>query len=215
MTKIIPLAIAGAAALLLALPLTAQTAPSLPGSPDVAAITGGSYTVDRSHTLVQWTVDHFGFSPYFGLFGDINGTLELDPKNPAAAKVDVTIPVAKVATANPALTAHLLKPAAAGAKADFFGADPAAARFVSTKVEPGANNTAKITGDLTLNGVTKPVVLETHFYGAGKAPAMMGGKENVGFTAKTKIMRSEFGIGYAIPFVSDEVSLKIAVAFVK
>ena len=215
MTKTLPLAIAGAAALLLALPLTAQTAPKLPGSPDVTAISGGSYMVDSYHTLVQWNVDHLGFTPYFGIFGDVTGTLELDPKNPAAAKVDVTIPVAKVTTANAGLTGHLLKPAAEGGKADFFGAAPAPARFVSTKVEPGANNTARITGDLTLNGVTKPVVLEAKFYGAGKGPAMMGGKENVGFTAKGKIKRSEFGVGYGIPMVSDEVSLKIAAAFVK
>jgi polyisoprenoid-binding protein YceI len=165
--------------------------------------------------LVQWSVDHLGFSPYFGIFGGVTGTLELDPKNPAAAKVDVTIPVATVTTANAELTKHLLKPAAAGGKADFFGANPAPARFVSTKVEPGADNTAKITGDLTLNGVTRPVVLEARFYGAGKGPAMMGGKENVGFTAKGQIMRSEFGIGFGVPMVSDEVSLKIAAAFVK
>ena len=215
MIKTLPLALAGAAALLLALPLTAQTAPKLPGSPDVTAISGGSYTTDSYHTLVQWSVDHLGFTPYWGLFGDITGTLELDPKNPAAAKVDMTIPVAKVTTASAGLTAHLLKPAAAGGKADFFGADPAPAQFVSTKVEPGAGNTAKITGNLTLNGVTKPVVLEAKFYGAGKGPAMMGGKENVGFTAKGKIMRSEFGVGYGVPMVSDKVSLKIAAAFVK
>lgn len=214
MTKTLPLALAGAAALLLALPLTAQ-APQKPGSPDPAAVTGGSYTADSSHTLVQWSVDHFGFSPYFGLFGDVSGTLELDPKNPAAAKVDVTIPVAKVTTASAGLTAHLLKPAAAGGKADFFGADPAPARFVSTKVEVHGGNHAMITGNLTLNGVTKPVVLDTHFYGAGKAPAMMGGKENVGFTAKTKIKRSDFGLNFIVPLVSDEVSLKIAAAFMK
>ncbi len=214
MTKTLPLALVGGAALLLALPLTAQ-APQKPGSPDPAAVTGGSYTADSSHTLVQWSVDHFGFSPYFGLFGDITGTLELDPKNAAAAKVDVTIPVAKVTTASAGLTAHLLKPGAAGGKADFFGADPASARFVSTKVEPHGANHAKITGNLTLNGVTRPVELDVHFYGAGKAPAFAGGKENIGFTAKATIKRSDFGVGFAIPLVSDEVSLKIAAAFVK
>lgn len=214
MTKTLPLALVGAAALLLALPLTAQ-APQKPGSPDPAAVTGGSYTADSNHTLVQWTVDHFGFSPYFGLFGDITGTLELDPKNPAAAKVDVTIPVAKVTTASAGLTAHLLKPAAPGGKADFFGADPAPARFVSTKVEPHGANHAKITGNLTLNGVTRPIELDVRFYGAGKAPAFAGGKENIGFTAKATIKRSDFGVGFAIPLVSDEVSLKIAAAFVK
>lgn len=197
------------------LPLEAQQAQQLPGSKSVAAITGGTYQADATHTLIGWRVDHFGFSPYFGLFGDITGTLVLDPKNPRAAKVDVTIPVAKVTTASAGLTAHLLKPAGENGKADFFGAAPAPARFVSTKVEVSGADKAKITGDLTLNGVTHPVVLDAEFYGAGKAPAMMGGKENVGFTAKATIKRSDFGVGYAIPLVSDEVVLDIVAAFQK
>lgn len=195
------------------LPLEAQQAPQLPGSKSVAAITGGTYQADAAHTLVGWRVDHLGFSPYFGLFGDITGTLVLDPKNPQAAKVDVTIPVAKVTTASAGLTAHLLKPAGDNGKADFFGAAPAPARFVSTAVHVHGADMAHISGDLTLNGVTRPVVLDAQFYGAGKAPAMMGGKENVGFTAKATIKRSDFGVGYGIPFVSDEVTLDIVAAF--
>jgi len=194
--------------------LIAQAPVATPGKPDASAVTAGSYTVDPGHTLVEWTVDHFGFSPYFGLFGDATGTLELDPANLAAAKVDVTIPVSKVVTASAGLTAHLLKPAAEGGNADFFGANPADARFVSTSVVANGE-TATITGDLTLNGVTKPVTLEAKFYGAGKAPAMMGGKENVGFTATGTIKRSAFNVGYGIPMVSDDVQLKIAVAFQK
>lgn len=197
------------------LPLEAQQAPQLPGSKSVAAITGGTYQADAAHTLVGWRVDHFGFTPYFGLFGDITGTLVLDPKNPAAAKVDVTIPVAKVTTASAGLTAHLLKPAGENGKADFFGAAPAPARFVSTAVHVHGADSAHITGNLTLNGVTRPVTLDAKFYGAGKAPAMMGGKENVGFTAKATIKRSDFGVGYAIPLVSDEVTLDIVAAFQK
>jgi len=194
--------------------LIAQAPMSPPGKPDASLVTAGSYTVDPGHTLVQWTVDHLGFSPYFGLFGDVTGTLVLDPANLAAAKVDVTIPVSKVVTASAGLTAHLLKPAAEGGTADFFGANPADAHFVSTGVTANGE-TATITGDLTLNGVTKPVTLEAKFYGAGKAPAMMGGKENVGFTATGTIKRSDFNIGYGIPMVSDEVKLQIAVAFQK
>ena len=72
-----------------------------------------------------------------------------------------------------------------------------------------------MTGNLTLNGVTKPVTLDVDFYGAGKAPPQMGGKENVGFEAEATIRRSDFGITYAIPLVSDAVDLKIAAAFVK
>jgi polyisoprenoid-binding protein YceI len=195
--------------------VVAQQAPSgPPGTNNVAAITGGTYTVDAGHTLVQWSVDHLGFNPYFGLFGNVTGTLTLDPKNPAAAKVDVTIPVAEVTTASAGLTKHLLKPAEAGKQADFFGAAPAPARFVSTRVTPSGQS-AKIDGNLTLNGVTRPVTLDAEFYGAGKAPQMMGGKENIGFTAKTSIKRSEFNIGYSIPMVSDEVKLKITAAFQK
>ncbi|HZV17549.1 MAG TPA: YceI family protein [Sphingobium sp.] len=183
-----------------------------PGKPDPAAVTGGAYTADADHTLVKWQVDHFGFTPYFGIFGSVTGTLQLDPKNPSAAKVDVTIPVSKVTTASDRLTAHLLKAAEAGKVADFFGANPADAKFVSTNVAVNGQ-TAKITGNLTLNGVTKPVTLDAHFYGAGKSP--MGGKENVGFTATGAIKRSDFGIGFAIPMVSDEVKLEIVAAFVK
>lgn len=209
-------ALALGSALLLTAPTYAQKAPALPGSKSTAAVTGGTYQADPGHTLVRWTVDHFGFSPYTGLFGGVTGTLELDPKNPAGAKVDVTIPVAGVATASSALTAHLLRaPKEAGGKPDFFGADPAPARFVSTRVVVIGKDRGKITGNLTLNGVTHPVTLDATFYGAGKAPAAMGGKENVGFTARGTILRSQFGVAYAIPLVSDAVQLDIAAAFAK
>jgi len=183
-----------------------------PGKPDPAAVTGGSYTADAGHTLVKWEVDHLGFTPYFGIFGDVIGTLQLDPKNPGAAKVDVTIPVSKVTTASAGLTGHLLKPGADGKPADFFGASPADAKFVSTNVAVNGQN-ATITGNLTLNGVTKPVTLAAKFYGAGKSP--MGGKENIGFTATGTIKRSEFNVAYGIPMVSDAVKLEIVAAFVK
>jgi polyisoprenoid-binding protein YceI len=183
-----------------------------PGKPDPAAVTGGAYTVDAGHTLVKWEVDHLGFTPYFGLFGDITGTLQLDPKNPSAAKLDITIPVSKVTTASAGLTKHLLKPAEAGKSADFFGATPADAKFVSTSVAANGQN-ATITGNLTLNGVTKPVTLAAKFYGAGKSP--MGGKENIGFTATGSIKRSEFNIAYGLPMVGDEVKLEIVAAFTK
>jgi len=192
----------------------AQQAPAKPGAANPAAVTGGTYTADPGHTLVTWTVDHLGFSPYSGIFGDVSGTLTLDPKNPGAAKVDMTIPVSKVTTASSGLTAHLLRAGKDGGKADFFGAAPADARFVSTRVV-AKGQTATVTGNLTLNGVTRPVTLQARFYGAGKAPAMMGGKENVGFHATGTIRRSEFGVGYGIPMVSDEVKLDIAAAFQK
>jgi polyisoprenoid-binding protein YceI len=192
----------------------AQAPASAPGSRNVAAITGGTYQADPGHTQVLWTLDHLGFSPYTGLFGDVTGTLQLDPKRPNAAKVDVTIPVSKVVTASAGLTQHLLRPGKDGGKPDFFGAAPADARFVSTRVV-ATGQKAKITGNLTFNGVTRPVTLDASFYGAGKMPAQMGGKENVGFRATTSIRRSEFGLGFGVPMVGDEVKLDIAAAFEK
>ncbi len=200
-----------AAAAAVALPVIAQNAP---GAPDPARVTAGTYKTDPGHTLIGWRVDHLGFNDYFGIFGDATGTLVLDPKAPNAAKVDITIPVAKVTTASAGLTGHLLRAGKDGGAPDFFGASPADARFVSTGVV-ASGTTAQITGNLTLNGVTKPVTLSAKFTGAGKAPPPMGGKETVGFEATTTIKRSDFNVKYGIPFVSDEVELDISVAFEK
>jgi polyisoprenoid-binding protein YceI len=192
----------------------AQAPAPAPGSRNPAAVSGGAYAVDPGHTLVVWTLDHLGFSAYTGIFGEVTGSLTLDPKRPNAARVDVTIPVSKVVTASAGLTQHLLQPGKDGGKPDFFGASPADARFVSTRVV-ATGQKAKITGNLTLNGVTRPVTLDAAFYGAGKAPAQMGGKENVGFRATGTILRSQFGLGFGVPMVGDEVKLDISAAFQK
>lgn len=184
----------------------------LPGQKDAARVTAGTYKTDPGHSLIGWEVNHFGFNDYFGIFGDVAGTLIIDPANPNAAKVDVTIPVAKVTTASAGLTSHLLRAGKDGGKPDFFGPAPADARFVSTKVV-ASGMTAKITGNLTLNGVSKEVVLDAEFTGAGANP--FNKKETIGFEAETEIKRSDFGIAYGIPVVSDEVELDISVAFEK
>ncbi|NKJ41479.1 MULTISPECIES: YceI family protein [unclassified Novosphingobium] len=203
-----PLALA-----LAATPMIAQ-APALPGQPDKARVTAGSYAADPNHSLVAWSVNHLGFNDYFGLFGSVTGTLTLDPANPSAAKVTATIPVSKVITASAGLTAHLLRPGADGKKPDFFGPAPADATFTSTSVTPGADGTsATVAGNLTLNGVTKPVSIAAHFIGAGKN--IMSGKETVGFEGATTIKRSDFGVNGVLPFVSDEVKLNITIAFEK
>ena len=138
----------------------------------------------------------------------------IDPANPAAAKVDVMIPVARVTTASSGLTDHLLRAGKDGGKPDFFGASPADARFVSTSVVVDADgDEARVTGNLTLNGVTRPVTLDVDFHGAGTNP--YNKKATVGFKAEGTIRRSDFGITYGIPMVSDEVELEIHAAFEK
>ena len=196
--------------LLFAVPLIAQSAPQMPGTMDVARVTAGTYNTDPGHTLIGWRVSHFGFNDYFGIFGDSTGTLTLDPAKPNAAKVDITIPVSKVVTASAGLTGHLLRAGRDGGKADFFGPAPADAKFVSTNVV-ARGTSARITGNLTLNGVTKPVILDATFSGAGANP--FNKKPTIGFHGTTTIKRSEFGVAYGIPVVSDEVKLDISVAF--
>ena len=210
----ITLAAAGVAALTIGT-LQAQQGgpPPIPGTMDVSRAEAGTYAADPNHTLIGWRVNHLGFSDYFGIFGGSTGTLTIDPAAPQNAKVDITVPVASVTTANPGLTGHLLKPAGESGKADFFGASPAPAHFVSTKVEPNGTR-ATITGDLTLNGVTKPVVIEAEFTGAGKA-MMPPNRVTLGFEGTTTIKRSDFGVAYGIPLVSDEVELNITTAFEK
>lgn len=192
--------------------LVAQAPPPL-GKAEPARVTAGRYTVDSGHTLVGWRVNHFGFNDYFGIFGGVTGTLELDPSNLAATRVEVAVPIAQVTVASPELREHLLRPGKEGSKPDFFGAKPADARFVSTSVRATGPIKAVIDGNLTFNGITKPVQIAAEFTGAGPHP--MTKRLNVGFEGRTAIKRSDFGIGFGIPMVSDRVELDISAAFEK
>ncbi|QNE04269.1 YceI family protein [Croceicoccus marinus] len=210
-TKLAAAALASAA---LAAPVIAQDdAPTLPGQMAVSRITAGTYTADPLHTLVGFRVNHFGFNDYFGIFGGVEGTLQIDPSNLSAASVDVTIPVADVTVAAQGLKDHLLRAGEDGGEPDFFGPSPAPARFQSTSVALTGETTANIAGNLTLNGVTRPVVVAARFTGAGANP--MNSKLTVGFEGTTTIQRSNFGIDAFIPMVSDEVELDITAAFEK
>lgn len=200
----IPILLAAA----LAIPAVAQ-APEAPGKADPKRVTAGTYQVDPAHTVIAYEVDHFGFNDYYGLFGNATGTLTIDPARPQDAKVDITIPMSGIVNASDKLTQHLKTP-------DFFDADKhPTARFVSTRVEVDPKNPmeARIHGNLTIRGVTKPVVLEAEFTGAGLNP--MNKKATIGFEAETEIKRSEFGVNYGLGLVGDEVELDISVAFEK
>ena len=196
------------AAVALAVPAIAQVAmpgSALPGAPLAARVVAGSYKVDTNHTQVLWTLNHMGITPLSGDFAASGGSLELDPANPGVAKVTVNFTLASMTTLVPAFTTHLLS-------ADILDAAKyPTASFTSTSVT-AKGTTAKIAGNLTLHGVTKPVVLNARFYGAGDNPRSK--KLNIGFAATTTIKRSDFGIMYA-PNVADEVNLEIHAAFEK
>lgn len=200
MSKIFNVSAIAAAALIVALPAVAQ----MPGAPDTSRVVAGAYKVDPNHTQVVWTLSHMGVSALSGAFGASGGTLQIDPANLAAAKVNVTFNVADMSTTASAFTKHLSSP-------DFFDvAKFPTATFVSTAVRATGGG-ATITGNLTIKGVTKPVTLDAKFYGAGTSP--MSKKLNVGFSATTSIKRSDFGLGAYAPAVANDVSLQIHGAF--
>ena len=204
MRRLAPLAFLAAA---LAAPVVAQmTMPTTaPGVPNAKLVSKGTYKIEPFHTQVIWTVNHLGFTEYSGMFTNPTGTLVLDPANPAASKVDVTFPIASSRSSVAELDKELQGPTL------FDAAKFPNVTFVSTKVV-AAGSSATITGNLTIHGVTKPVVLKARFIGAGQE--FWGDKKLAfGFAATTSIKRSDFGLSNSIPLVSDRVDLTINAGF--
>ena len=196
-----------AVTMLAALPALApaQMPTKAPGSPDPALARAGSYQVEPDHTQIHFTLDHMGFTPFGGTFSQASGSLLFDPKMPSAAKVSISVPIASVMTTSKKLDGELVSP-------QFFDAAKfPTATFVSTGVTPVGGNKASIAGTLTLHGVTRPVVLDAAFYGAGTN--FMSKKAALGFIGMVTIKRSDFGVSYGIPIVGDEVVLTIDAAF--
>lgn len=171
------------------------------------AVQAGTYQVETGHTQVIFSLLHFGFTEYSGLFSGATGSLTFDPAHPAASKLNISIPVASVQTSSPKLTDELHN-------ADWFDADRYPnATFVSTQVKPTGTETADVTGNFTLHGVTKPLTLKVRYIGAGTNP--LDKAYTVGFQATGTLKRSAFGVKTYVPMVGDDVTLSIAGAFEK
>jgi len=162
-----------------------------------------AYTLDDSHSQVVFSYDHLGFSTTTGMFGGFGGEIMFDAADPAASSVNVTIPVMSMFTGWEQRTAHFMSD-------DFFGASEGdMVTFTSTGIEVTGDDTAMITGDLTMNGVTKSVVLDAVMNGMGEHP--MAGKPWMGFDATTTLLRSDYGLGAFAPAIGDEVALMISI----
>ena len=185
--------------------LVASAALAAPTAPTLSTVKAGTYKVESYHTQVGFKLSHFGFTNYSGLFAGATGSLQLDPANPAASKLEVTIPVQSLLTTVPVLTDELK-----GEKW-FDTAKFPQATFTSTSVSAGPNGETVITGNLTLHGVTKPIVLHAHLLGAGVNP--IDKAYTVGFEASATLKRSDFGVSLYAPALGDEVQLTIAGAF--
>ena len=198
---------AGAAIALLT--MTTAASPAIAqqvSSQDPKAVKAGAYKVEPRHTQVSFSISHFGFTDFSGFFSGASGALQLDPSAASKSELEVSIPVSSVLTTVPVLDDQL--------KTDqwFDVAKYPNATFTSTNVTPTGKDSAAITGDLTLHGVTKPITLKAHLIGSGANP--LDKSFNVGFEAVGTIKRSDFGIKQFLPLVGDEVTLKIAGAFV-
>ncbi len=167
----------------------------------VGAQASETYTLDPYHTNLYWKADHFGFSKPSGKFATVTGNVTLDEAAPEKSSVNVTVNTGSVVTGIDLFDEHL--------RADkFFNSEKfSTATFVSSKVEPTGKDTAKVTGDLTLLGVTKPVTLDVTLNKIGENP--INKLKTAGFTATGVVKRSEFGMTYASPGVSDDVQLTI------
>lgn len=175
---------------------------SIPAQASAAAAkeTAATYTLDPAHTSVLWHVNHFGFSNPSGKWM-AEGTLVLDQAKPKNSKVNATIHMDTLDTGVAKLDEHLKSK-------DFFDVVQfPTATFVSDKVDVTGKDTAKVHGTLTLHGVSKPVVLDVKLNKIGQNPITE--KDAVGFSAKTKINRSEFGMTTLIPGISDAVTIDI------
>jgi len=172
----------------------------LAGSLSPAFAAPETYALEQTHTEVVFSWTHFGFSKPTAKFMNAVGTLVLDEASPAASAVEVTFAIDGLNTGVAALDGHLKSK-------DFFDAATyPTATFKSTKVDVTGKDTAKVTGDLTIHGVTKPVTLDVKL---NKIGANMKGVKTAGFSATGQIKRSDFGMGAYVPAVSDEITLVI------
>lgn len=177
-----------AATALLAAALSVQAAPV-------------TYKLDPSHTMVLFSWSHFGYSHPTADFHLGEGTLVFDQEHPGNSSVEVTLPLAGLDTHVPALDKHLKE-------ADFFDAAKyPVVTFKSTSVEPLGEGKFKVTGDLSVHGVTRSVVLDATLNKVGPHP--MSKAQSIGFDATTSIKRSDFGIGAYVPHVGDDITIRI------
>lgn len=160
-----------------------------------------SYKIDPNHTNVLASWSHFGFSNPSINFGQADGTIVYDADKVSASSVQVTLPLTGLSALAADFYDHLT-----GDKW-FDAAKFPAATFKSTKVEAAGEGKLKVTGDLTVKGVTKPVVLNVTLNKAGEQP--MAKRAAIGFDATATVKRSDFGLDAYVPNVSDEVELRI------
>lgn len=180
---------------LLALAINAQA--------DLSDVPSGEYGLDDHHGYISFTYSHIGFStPHVG-FRNFDANLTLDSENPQRSVIEVVIDTTSIDSRVDEFNGHLRG-------SNFFDTDNyPQATFKSTSIEASGDDTYDVTGDLTIKGMTKSVLLEATLNKAAMHP--MRNVPTVGFSAETKINRSDFGMDRAVPAIGDEVTIYITV----
>ncbi|HEY1963126.1 MAG TPA: YceI family protein [Rhizomicrobium sp.] len=179
---------------LTALPAWAQTSLNVPAA---------TYTIDPRHTQIIFSVRHMGLSTFYARFGHITGTLNFDPAQPGKSALNAQIDLTNIDTHVPELDKEL--------STSVFHADKfPTATFVSTQSTKTGENTGTVTGNLTIDGVTRPVTLDVTFNGGRNSP-MPFQPYRIGFNATGTIKRSDFGLTHVMwsGLVSDDIGLLI------
>ncbi|HZP67756.1 MAG TPA: YceI family protein [Rudaea sp.] len=174
---------------------------SLLAAASLPALAAEKYDIDSGHTQVQFTWNHFGFSNPSAMLEKISGDFELDTADLTKSSISVTLPLDGIHTGVPKLDEHLKSP-------DFFDAAKYPnVTFKSTKVEKVGADHLKVTGDLTIHGVTKSVTLPVKINKIGDNPMM--GAPSAGFDSDLTIKRSDFGVDKYVPNVGDDIHVHI------
>jgi polyisoprenoid-binding protein YceI len=170
---------------------------------EIGDVPSGEYSLDNSHGYVLFSYSHLGFSnPQVG-FDSFDVTLDLDTENPADSEVQVSIDATSVNSRVAEFNEHL------NGERFFDTANYPTIEFVSTDIVPTSGDQYEVTGNLTIKDVTRPVTLEAVINKAGQHPML--NVPTVGISAQTTVKRSDWGLDYAVPAVSDEVTITIEV----
>lgn len=177
----------------------------------LVSVDAGAYELEKAHASLVWRVKHQGLSWYTGRLTITEASLNFDPDNPANSTIQAIIDPTSVNTEHPTDEAWDGRIATNFLKSEDF---PQIV-FQSTSATPADEFTGQVTGDLTFRGVTKPVTLDVTYNGAINASPMHRGKGLLGFSALTRIKRSDFGLNDYSAFVGDEVEIIIEAEFVE
>lgn len=171
-----------------------------------------TWTIDPTHSLVEFAVKHLMISTVKGRFADVKGTIRYNEADPKQSQVEIEIPIASITTHNEQRDAHLRSP-------DFFDADQhPTMTFKSRRLNGDINGEFELIGDLTIRGNTREVTLDAEFQGRGRDP---WGGERMGFAANGKINRKEFGLHWNQALdaggwvLGDDIKMSIEVELVK